>query len=117
MGFFSRADFIILIALVGILIFGFIWNYETTTDCVIEKISFDYINISDVNYEFCIPNDNETLSNIYSVDSNITCSSGASNCTETDLLCTGSTVNKNTQDVLCKLSLIASISSITQSFR
>jgi hypothetical protein len=72
-----------------------------------------------IDYEFCIPYSDQALQEVHQIDPAISCQNGPSGhigCTDDEYLCTGSTTNKNSEDVLCRLSLLDSIKHIEQAF-
>jgi len=100
-------------------------------DCQAGKISFDLAQLDEnglfgpadgkraLDFEFCIPNDEQYLAEIRGIDPDIHCSPGSRGrigCTEEQALCLGNTVGKDYRATLCRLSNLEYITRIDQNF-
>ncbi len=72
-----------------------------------------------VDYEFCIPYADETLSEVMAIDPHVVCIHGPSGrigCTDREYLCIGDTARPDFRRVLCRLSLLDYVNRIDQTF-
>jgi len=99
--------------------------------CKLNKITFDLNSIdkdgfmgpedgkTSIDYEFCIPNEDQYLKEIQIIDFDIKCyqnATGRSDCRNNEYLCIGNTGFKDYLSILCKLSSLDYIKRIDQNF-
>ena len=123
---FLNTKFIIL--LFPLLFVSSYINSQGKTDT--SKINFDLNKFTEdgiekmtgggyINYEFCIPGNDETLKEVMSIDSTVGAyknSKGRSACLDKEWLCIGSSHQKNFKNVLWALTKISYIRKISQTF-
>lgn len=106
-------------------------NINTPIDnCNVEKIKFD-LNLLDkrglvgdnenkvgLDYEFCIPNQEDKVNEVLSIDTSIkkVQTKGRSACSKTELLMVGSTFNKNYKRILCRISQLEYVEEIKRTY-
>lgn len=70
-------------------------------------------------YEFCIPNNIESLTKIKAIDESISIyksGTGRIGCSENEILCIGETHNKNYKSILLQIAELDYVKSINESF-
>lgn len=97
-------------------------------DCNYKKIKFDIYeldkrgqlgtenNKTTLDFEFCIPNNPDFLTEVKNIDSSLASQKGKgrSNCSEEHLLIVGNTYNKDFKKILCKISQLEYVKEINQ---
>ena len=98
------------------------------TNCNLKKITFNIKHFDErglygdektaVDYEFCVPNNTETLKTISEIDSSIKPlnGKGRTKCKENHIIMIGNSYNKDIKKILCELSQLDYITEINQVF-
>ena len=141
----SKNVVIELIVLLAVLIGGYTYEASNDSDrgpvdsaaedidsyCNLSRINFDLEKIDNnglrgppdgkvsVDYEFCIPSEEDKLQGISDIDADIRCNLGQSGrigCSASEYLCIGNTGMKDFKRILCRLSVLDYVERIDETF-
>ncbi len=113
---------------IGLLSFSCNSSKNQPINCDLKKITFNIKHFDDrglygddktaVDYEFCVPNNSETIKTINEIDSSIKPLKGKGRikCAENHIVMIGNSYNKDIKNILCKLSQLDYITEINQVF-
>ena len=104
---------------------------DNNASCNLSKINFDLEEIDNnglrgppdgkvsIDYEFCIPEDEDKLQEINRIDADIRCESGSRGrigCSASEYLCIGNTGMKDFKRILCNLSVLDYVERMDETF-
>jgi hypothetical protein len=128
----TKIVILVKILILGLILVGVGKIWVLDSKCEPEKIGFNLEEIDAngmitlpkegktfLNYEFCIPRENQYLKEIQGINQNIKCHRGPRGrigCTDEEYLCVGSANLKNFKNTLCNLSRRTFIKHIDRAF-
>lgn len=113
---------------IGLLSFSCNSSKNNNLNCNLKKITFNIKHFDErglmgedktaIDFEFCVPNNAETLKTISEIDSSIKPinGKGRTKCADNHIVMIGNSYNKDIKNILCKLSQLNYITEINQVF-